>query len=167
MTSPPPPPHAPPPPQGWGMQEGRGGQRPPLPRTKRGEGGTAGRGCGTDHTTVPMGNKRRAGPGGGGTGGANAEWEGRRRGPRGVPHSPAEGQVPCHVPVPCPRRAYAGGRATRAPPPPRPNTHTHQGKERGQRGEVEGSWGTTVAGSGPPPRGRRGRVGRQRSESAG
>ena len=29
----PPPPHTPPPPQGWGMQEGRGGQRPPLPRT--------------------------------------------------------------------------------------------------------------------------------------
>ena len=37
------------------------------------------------------------------------------------------------------------------PPHTTLNTHTHQGKERGQRGEVEGTWGTTVAGSGPPP----------------
>ena len=69
--------HTPPPPQGWGMQEGRGGQRPPLPRTKRQDGGAAGRGCETDYTTVPKGSKRRAGPSGGGTGGADAEWEGR------------------------------------------------------------------------------------------
>ena len=48
--APPPPPHTTPPPQGWGMQEGRGGQRPPLPRTKRQDGEAAGRGCGTDHT---------------------------------------------------------------------------------------------------------------------
>ena len=73
----PPPPHTPPPPQGWGMQEGRGGQRPPLPRTKWQDGEAAGRGCGTDYTTVPKGSKRRAGPSGEGTGGANAEWEGR------------------------------------------------------------------------------------------
>ena len=147
-----PPPHMPPPPQGWGMQEGRGGQRPPLPRTKRHDGGAAGRGCGTDCTTAPKRRKRRAGPNGGGTGGANAEWAGRRRGPRGVPHTPAEGQVPCHVPVPCLRRAYAGGRAARAPPPPpAPTSHTHQGKRRGQRGEGEGTRGMTVAGGGPPP----------------
>ena len=149
----PPPPHAPPPPQGWGMQEGRGGQRPPLPRTKRQEGGTAGRGCGTDHTTVPKGNKRRTGPGGGGTGGANAEREGRRRGPRGVPHSPAEGQVPRHVPVPCLRRAYAGGRAARAPPPPHPQLPHPPRKgaraARGRRGDMgdDGSGKRT-----PPPR---------------
>ena len=76
-TTSPPPPHTPPPPQGWGMQEGRGGRRPPLPRTKRQGGEAAGRGCGTDYTTVPKGSKRRAGPSGGGTGGANAEWEAR------------------------------------------------------------------------------------------
>ena len=40
-----PPPHMPPPPQGWGLQEGRGGQRPPSPAggapgecTQRGQG---------------------------------------------------------------------------------------------------------------------------------
>ena len=135
------------------MQEGRGGQRPLLPRTKRQEGATAVRGCGTDHTTVPKGNKRRAGPGGGGTGGADAEWEGRRRGPRGVPHSPAEGQVPRHVPVPCLRRAYAGGRAARAPPPPHPQLPHPPRKgaraARGRRGDMgdDGSGKRT-----PPPR---------------
>ena len=93
-------------------------------------------------------------PAGGGTGGASAEWEGRRRGPHGVPHSPAEGQVPCHVPVPCPRRAYAGGRATRAPPPPHPQ-HPHPPRKgaraaRGSRGDMgdDGSGKRT-----PPPEG--------------
>ena len=114
----PPPPHTPPPPQGWGMKEGRGGQRPPLLRSKRKDGEVAERGCGTDHTTVPEGSTRRASPHGGGTGGANAGWEGRRRGPRGMPLSPAEGQVPRVVPAPCLRLAYAGGRTARAPPPP-------------------------------------------------
>ena len=71
-TSPPPPPHTPPPPQGWGVKVGRGGQRPPPPRTKRQGGEAAERGCGTDHTTVPVGSTRRASPNGGGTGGANA-----------------------------------------------------------------------------------------------
>ena len=86
-----PPPHKPPPPQGWGLREGKGGQRRPLSS-------------------------------GGGTGGEHAAWTGQRQGPRGVPHTPAGGQVPCRVPVPCLRRAYAGGRATRAhPPPPRPH----------------------------------------------
>ena len=69
---PPPPPHTPPPPQGWGVKVGRGGQRPPPPRTKRQGGEAAERGCGTDHTTVPVGSTRRASPNGGGTGGANA-----------------------------------------------------------------------------------------------
>ena len=134
------------------MQEGRGGQRPPLPRTKRQEGEAAGRGCRTDHTTVPKGSKRRAGPSGGGTGGANTEREGRRRGPRGVPHSPAEGQVPRHVPVPCLRRAYAGGRAARAPPPPHPQLphppRKGAGASRGWRGDMgdDGSGKRT-----PPP----------------
>ena len=163
----PPPPHTPPSPQGWGMQEGRGGQWPPLPRTKRQEGEAAGRGCGTDHTTVPEGSKRRAGPSGGGTGGANAEWEGRRRGPRGVPHSPAEGQVPRHVPVPCLRRAYAGGRAARAPPPPHPQLpHPPRKGARAARG-WRGDMGDDGSGKRTPPRGRRGRVGKQRNESAG
>ena len=68
-----PPPHTPPPPQGWGMKVGRGGQRPPPPEmTKRQGGEAAERGCGTDHTTVPVGSTRRASPSGGGTGGANA-----------------------------------------------------------------------------------------------
>ena len=138
----PPPPHTPPPPQGWGMKEGRGGQRPPLPRTKRQDGEAAGRGCGADHTTVPEGSTRRASPSGGGTGGANAQWEGRRRGPRGMPHSPAEGQVPRHVPAPCLRRAYAGGRTARAPPPPTPLLPHPPRKgartARGWRGDIGG-----------------------------
>ena len=73
----PPPPHTPPPPQGWGVKVGRGGQRPPPPRTKRQGEEEAERGCGTDHTTVPVGRTRRASPSGGGTGGANAGYEGR------------------------------------------------------------------------------------------
>ena len=90
---------------------------------------------------------------GGGTGGEHAAWIGQRQGPRGVPHTPAGGQVPCRVPVPCLRRAYAGGRATRAHPPPplAPTSRTHQGQRRGQRGDGEGTRGMTVAGGGPPP----------------
>ena len=74
QAPPPPPPqtHTPPPPQGWGMKVGRGGQRPPPPRTKRQGGEAAERGCGTDHTTVPVECTRLASPSGGGTGGANA-----------------------------------------------------------------------------------------------
>ena len=53
------------------------------------------------------------------------------------------------------------------PPLPTPNSHTHQGKGRGQRGDGEGTWGMTVAGCGPPPRGHRGRVGRPWNEGAG
>ena len=54
--------------------EGREGRTapPPPPRTKRQGGEAAERGCGTDHTTVPVGSTRRASPSGGGTGGANA-----------------------------------------------------------------------------------------------
>ena len=126
---PPPPPAHLRPPEGWGMKEGRGGQRPPLPRTKRQDGEAAERGCGADHTTVPEGSTRRASPSGGGTGGANAGWEGRRREPRGMPLSPAEGQVPRLVPAPCLRRAYTGGRTARAPPPPPPTPPPT--KERG------------------------------------
>ena len=55
-----PPTHTPRPPQGWGMKVGRGGQRPPPPRTKQQGGEAAYRGCGTDHTTVPVGSTRRA-----------------------------------------------------------------------------------------------------------
>ena len=89
---------------------------------------------------------------GGGTGGEHAAWAGQRQGPRGVPHTAAGGQVPCRVPVPCLRRAYAGGRATRAHPPPlAPTSRTHQGQRRGQRGDGEGTRGMTVAGGGPPP----------------
>ena len=74
--------------------------------------------------------------------------------------------MPCRVPVPCLRRAYAGGRATRAHPPPlAPTSRTHQGQRRGQRGDGEGTRGMTVAGGGPPPRGRRGGVERQRGET--
>ena len=67
----PPPPHTPPPPQGWGMQVGGGEKRPP-PRTKRQGGEAAARGCGTDHTTMPVESTRRASPSGGTTGGASA-----------------------------------------------------------------------------------------------
>ena len=120
-TTSPPPPHKPPPPQGWGLREGKGGQRPPLTS-------------------------------GGGTGGEHAAWTGQRQGPRGVPHTPAGGQGPCRVPVPCLRRAYAGGRATRAHPPPlAPTSRTHRGQRRGQRGDGEGTRGMTVASGGPPP----------------
>ena len=83
-----PPPHTPPPPQGGGMKEGRGGQRPPPPRIKQQGGEAAERGCGRDHKTVPEGSTRRASPSGGGTGDANAGWEGRRREPHGKPPPP-------------------------------------------------------------------------------
>ena len=71
---PPPPTHTAPPPQGWGMKVGGGGKRPPPPppRTKRQGGEAAERGCGTDHTTVPVGSTRRASPNVGTTGGANS-----------------------------------------------------------------------------------------------
>ena len=71
MPPPPPPPHTPPPPQGWRMQVGGAKRGPPL-RTKRQGGEGVARGCGTDHTTVPVESTRRAGPSGGTTGGANA-----------------------------------------------------------------------------------------------
>ena len=100
---------------------------------------------------MPKGSKRRAGPGGGGTGGANAEWEGRRRGPRGVPHSPAEGQVPRHVPVPCLRRAYAGGRAARAPPPPHPQLPHPPRKGARAAGGRRGDMGEDNSGKRTPP----------------
>ena len=69
---PPPPTHTSAPP--WVGGEGREGRTaaPPPPRTKRQGGEAAERGCGTDHTTVPVGSTRRASPSGGGTGGANA-----------------------------------------------------------------------------------------------
>ena len=66
------------------------------------------------------------------------------------------------VPATCLRRR----KGSEGAPPPAPTTHTHQGKRRGQRGEGEGARGMTVAGGGPPPRRHRGRVGRQRDESA-
>ena len=56
---------------------------PPPPRTTRQGGEAAERGCGTDHTTVPKGSTRRAGPTGGTTGGATAGQVGRRREPHG------------------------------------------------------------------------------------
>ena len=130
----PPPPHMPPPPQGWGLQEGRGGQRPPLSS-------------------------------GGGTGGAHAAWAGRRQGPRGVPHTPAGGQVPCHVPVPCLRRAYAGRRATRPPPPPRPHLPHPPRTEARATGRRRGGKRDDESVRRTPPRGHRGRVGRQRGET--
>ena len=133
-TSPPPPnTHTSAPPRVG--DEGREGRTapPPPPRTKRQGGEAAERGYGTDHTTVPEGSTRRASPSGGGTGGANAGWKGRRREPHGRPPSPAEGQVPRLVPAPCLRRAYAGERTARAPPPPPPSPPPT--KERGEDSE--------------------------------
>ena len=66
------------------------------------------------------------------------------------------------VPATCLRRRKGNDGP---PPPPAPTSHTHQGQRRGQRGEGEGARGMTVAGGGPPPRGHRGRVGRQRDET--
>ena len=140
--APPPPPHASAPPRvGDAGREGRTAAPPPGDKAVR-WGGSGGGGCGTGCTTAPKRNKRRAGPSGGGTGGANAERARRRRGPRGGPHTPAEGRVPCHVPVSCLRRAYARGRAARAPPPPPPPPPTptkvrgegNGEKARGQEG---------------------------------
>ena len=66
------------------------------------------------------------------------------------------------VPATCLRRKKGN---EGAPPPPAPTSRTHQGQRRGQRGEGEGTRGMTVAGGGPPPRGHRGGVGRQRDET--
>ena len=54
---------------------GRGGAKsapPPPPRTNRQGGEAAARGCGTDHTTVPVESTHRASPSGATTRGANA-----------------------------------------------------------------------------------------------
>ena len=68
---PPPPPHTSAPPRVG--DAGRGGRKAaPPPRTKRQGGEAAARGCGPDHTTVPVESTRRASPSGGTTGGANA-----------------------------------------------------------------------------------------------
>ena len=146
-TTSPPPPHTPPPPQGWGMKAGRGGHRPPPPpddKAARWE--AAERGCGTDHTTVPVGSTRRASPTGGGHRGCErrvgrATTGATRQAP---PPPPAEGQVPRLVPAPCLRRAYARGRTTRTPPPhpllphpPRKGART----ARRRRGDMGGGGG--------------------------
>ena len=60
-SPPPPPPHTPAPPRLG--DAGRGGAKSgPAPRTKRQGCEAAGRGCGTDHTTVPEESRRRASP---------------------------------------------------------------------------------------------------------
>ena len=123
------------------MKDGRGGQRPPLPRTKRQGGEAAERGCGTDHTTVPEGSTRRASPSGGGhrgserrvgraTTGATRHAPLRCRGTSAAPRA-------CAVLATCLRRRTDSEGA----PPPTPFSPTHQGKERGQRGGCEGTWG--------------------------
>ena len=60
---------------------------------------------------------------------------------RQAPPPPAEGQVPCLIPAPCSRRAYARGQAARTPPRPTPFSSTHPRKGRGQPGDSEGTWG--------------------------
>ena len=66
-----PPPHTPAPPRVGDARRGEAKSAPP-PRTKRQGGEAAVRGCGMDHTTVPVEGTRRASPSGGTTGGANA-----------------------------------------------------------------------------------------------
>ena len=117
--------------------DGSGMRTPPPPRAPRQGGEAAERGCGTNHTTVPKGSKRRASPNGGTTGGATAGKVGSHM---ASPPPPAEGQVPRLVPAPCLRRAYARGRTARRPPPPTPFSSSHPRKGRGQRGDGEGTW---------------------------
>ena len=54
------------------MGDDGSGKRTPPPRTPRQGGEAEERECGTNHTTVPKGSTRRAGPNGGATGGATA-----------------------------------------------------------------------------------------------
>ena len=141
---PPPPPNTPPPPQRWGVKVGRGGQPPPPPPEDKAArwGGSRERVRDGPHDRARR-KHAPCKPQRGGTGGANAGWEGRRREPHGKPPPPpAEGQVPRLVPAPCLRRAYARGRTARTPPPPpTPISPTHPGKGRGQRGDSEETWG--------------------------
>ena len=74
--------------------------------------------------------------------------------------------MPCRVPVPCLRRAYAGGRATRAhPPPPRPHLPHPPRTEVRATGRWRGDKRDDGSGRRTPPRGRRGGVERQRGET--
>ena len=74
--------------------------------------------------------------------------------------------MPCRVPVPCLRRAYAGGRATRAhPPPPRPHLPHPPRTEARATARWRGDKRDDGSGRRTPPRGRRGGVERQRGET--
>ena len=142
-TSPPPPPHTPLPPQEWGMKVERGGQRPtPPPRTKRQGGEAAERGCGTDHTTVPVGSTRRTSPNGGAPG---VRTQGRKGDDGNHTASPPPPLQRDKCRASCLRRACdvltpEDGQRGR-PPPPTPFSPTHLGKGRGQRGDGVGTWG--------------------------
>ena len=122
----PPPPHTPPPPQGWEKQEGRGGQRPPLPRTKRQDGeaardGPHDRARGKHAPCRPQrggrrGSERRVGRA---TTGATRRAPLPSRRTRAAPRASA-------VPETCLRRRKDSGDAPPSPPPtPTPT------KERG------------------------------------
>ena len=166
-TSPPPPHTSAPPRVGEAGREGRTAAPP-----SRGQSGKMGRqrGEGAGRTTRPCPREARAvqAP----AGGAPGERAQSGKGDDG-------GQAACPTPqqkdkcrATCQRRACnvltpEEGRRGHPPPLPTPNSHTHLGKGRGQRGDGEGTWGMTVAGSGPPPRGHRGKVGRRWKESAG
>ena len=138
-TRAPPPPHTPPPSRV--REEGgrkRGAESVP-PRTRRQGGEAAERGCGTDHTTVPVGSSRCARPQGGDHRGCEQRVGRATRGAtRQTPPPPAEGQVPraCTAAPQQKPEDRQQGRPLQPPLPHPPRTGARTA--RGQRGDMGG-----------------------------
>ena len=167
MTSPPPP-RATAPPKGEGCREGGADSGPPSGGQSGKKGGRRGEGAGRTTRPCPRETSAVQAPAGGAPGERTQSGKGEDGGHAACPTPQQKDKCPatCQCRA-CDVLTPEEGQRGR-PPHPAPNSNTHQGKGRGQRGDVEGTWGMTEAGSGPPPpRGRRGRVGRQRNESAG
>ena len=137
-TSPPPPhTHTSAPPRVGGA--GREGRTAPPPRTRRKGGEAAERGCGTDHTTVPVGSTRRASPSGGGHRGCErrvgrATTGATRQAPPPTCRGTSAAPSACAVLATCLRQRTDSEDAP--PPPPHSPPPTHESGEDG-----EGTWG--------------------------
>ena len=165
--APPPPPTHLRPPKGGGCRKGGADSDPPS----RGQSGKMGRrrGEGSGRTTRPCQREASAvqAPARGAPGERTQSGKGDDGGHAAcpTPQQKDKCRATCQC-LACDVRTPEEGQRGR-PPLPTPNSDTHQGKGRGQGGDGEGTWGMTEAGSEPPPRGHRDRVGRQWNESAG
>ena len=150
MTSPPPPTRLRPP-KGEGCRKGGADSGPPSRGRSGKKGGRRGEGAGRTTRPCPRETSAVQAPAGGAPGEQTQSGKGEDGGHAACPTPQQKDK--CRATCQC--RAcdvLTPEEGQRAPPPhPTPNSHTHQGKGRGQRGEVEGAWGMTEAGSGPPP----------------